>query len=202
MRVKNVEKYLAFFKTNSKTSNNQRLRSASNNDRRSKPLSALVKTHLLQRCASRKFYVTDVKTRVIKVRSVDSIHSQWKSKRMLATYMRRMRNNNLEIRIAGFSFRPQWIYRVARPTIPLNFSFQGICRITFSLSQSQSQSFGGTSKRGSPTHDPYLKFKIRIYNTYNKNISVKSSIILQFSHTNFAWWFCHIFNPYTSSVTF
>ena len=31
-------------------------------------------------------------TRVIKVRSV---HSRWKSKRMLATYMRRMRNNNL-----------------------------------------------------------------------------------------------------------
>ena len=27
---------------------------------------------------------------------------------MLATYMRRMRNNNLEIRIAGSSYRPQW----------------------------------------------------------------------------------------------
>ena len=26
---------------------------------------------------------------------------------MFATYMRRMRNNNLEIRIAGFSYRPQ-----------------------------------------------------------------------------------------------
>ena len=26
---------------------------------------------------------------------------------MLATYMRRMRNNNLEIRIAGSSYRPQ-----------------------------------------------------------------------------------------------
>ena len=50
---------LRFLKTNSKTSNNQRLRSAGNNDRRSKPLSALVKTHLLQRRALRKFYVTD-----------------------------------------------------------------------------------------------------------------------------------------------
>ena len=27
---------------------------------------------------------------------------------MLATYMRRMRNNNLEIRIAGSSRHPQW----------------------------------------------------------------------------------------------
>ena len=36
-----------------------------------------------------------VKTRVSKVRSVDSIHPQWKSKRMLATYMLRTRNNNL-----------------------------------------------------------------------------------------------------------
>ena len=143
-----------------------------------------------------------VKTRVIKVRSVDSIHPQWKSKRMLATYMLRMRNNNLEIRITGFSCRTQWIYRVARPIIPMDFSFQGICRITLSLNPSQSQSFGGRSKRGSPTHDPCLTFKIRIHNTYNKNISVKSSIILQFSHTNFAWWFCYIFNPYTSSVTF
>ena len=45
-------------------------------------------------------------TRVIKVRSV---HSWWKSKRMLATYMRRMRNNNLEIRIAGDKKSPQLI---------------------------------------------------------------------------------------------
>ena len=29
------------------------------------------------------------------------------SKQMLATYMRRMRSNNLEIRIAGSSCRPQ-----------------------------------------------------------------------------------------------
>ena len=45
-----------------------------------------------------------VQTHVLKVRSVHSIHSLWKSKR-LATYMQRMRNNNLEIRIAGSSCR-------------------------------------------------------------------------------------------------
>ena len=33
--------------------------------------------------------------RVIKLRFVHSIHSQWKSQRMLATYMPRMRNNIL-----------------------------------------------------------------------------------------------------------
>ena len=38
-----------------------------------------------------------VQTRVINVRSVHFIHSQWKSKRMLATYMRRMGNNNLRL---------------------------------------------------------------------------------------------------------
>ena len=31
----------------------------------------------------------------------------WKAKRMLATYMRRMRNNNLEIRFMGCFCRPQ-----------------------------------------------------------------------------------------------
>ena len=41
---------------------------------------------------------------VLKLHSVHSIHSLWKSKRM-ATYMQRMRNNNLEIRIAGSSCR-------------------------------------------------------------------------------------------------
>ena len=45
--------------------------------------------------------------RVIKVCSVHSIHFQWKTKRLLATYMRHRRNNNLEIRIPGFSCRPQ-----------------------------------------------------------------------------------------------
>ena len=58
------------------------------------------------------FTVTDVQvqmiTGVIRLRSVHSIHSWWKSKRMLATYMRRMRNNNLEIKIVGSSCRPQY----------------------------------------------------------------------------------------------
>ena len=49
---------------------------------------------------------------MIKVHSVHSTHPSWKSKRMLAmlaTYIRRMRNNKLEIRIAGSSFRPQQV---------------------------------------------------------------------------------------------
>ena len=41
--------------------------------------------------------------RVIELRSVYSIHCYWTSKRMMATYMRRMRNNKLEIRIADSS---------------------------------------------------------------------------------------------------
>ena len=41
--------------------------------------------------------------RVIKLHFVHSVYSQWKSKQMLATYIRRMRNNNLKIRIAGSS---------------------------------------------------------------------------------------------------
>ena len=45
-----------------------------------------------------------VQAHVLKVHSVHSIHSLWKSKRM-ATYIQRMRNNNLEIRIAGSSSR-------------------------------------------------------------------------------------------------
>ena len=48
-----------------------------------------------------------VQTHVLKVHSVHSIHSLWKSKR-LATYMQCIRNNNLEIRIAGSSCRP-WL---------------------------------------------------------------------------------------------
>ena len=35
--------------------------------------------------------------RMIKLCSVHSIHSQWKSKQMLATYMWHMRNKNLKI---------------------------------------------------------------------------------------------------------
>ena len=60
-----------------------------------------------------------VKPRVIKLRVKEgpnardqtafsaSIHYKWQSKQMLATYMRRMRNNNLEIRITGSSCRSQ-----------------------------------------------------------------------------------------------
>ena len=48
-----------------------------------------------------------VQMHVLKVRSVHSIHSLWKSKR-LATYMQHIRNNNLEIRIAGSSCHP-WL---------------------------------------------------------------------------------------------
>ena len=48
---------------------------------------------------------------VMKLRCVHSIHSQWKSKRKLATYMRRMRNNSLKIRIAGSSCSPQSLFQ-------------------------------------------------------------------------------------------
>ena len=51
---------------------------------------------------------------LIKLRFVHFIHSYWKSKRMLATYMQRMRNNNLEIRIASSSCRPQLTPRPSR----------------------------------------------------------------------------------------
>ena len=59
------------------------------------------------------------KTRVIRLRVIEGLNAwdqivfcafHWflvKSKRMLATYMRRIPNNNLEIRIAGSSCRPQ-----------------------------------------------------------------------------------------------
>ena len=52
-------------------------------------------------------------TRVIKLRSVHSIDFilSGKSKPMLATYGRRMRNNNLEIRITGSSCRPELVTR-------------------------------------------------------------------------------------------
>ena len=55
-----------------------------------------------------------VQTHVLKVCSVHSIHSLWKSKRM-ATYMQRMCNNNLEIRIAGSSWR-LWLSFIQRST--------------------------------------------------------------------------------------
>ena len=56
--------------------------------------------------------------RVIKLCSVHSIYS----KRMLAKYMRRMRINNLEIRIAGSSCRPQLVSRkMLRPILGVLF---------------------------------------------------------------------------------
>ena len=74
--------------------------------------------------------------------------------------------------------------RVARYMMPLTAALQGLCGITCGLSLSQSQSFGSTLKRDSPMHDQCLTLKIMTHGTYNKNISVRSSIILQFSHTN------------------
>ena len=49
-----------------------------------------------------------IQMRVIKLLSVNSIHPyKWKSKRMPATYLRYMHNNNLEMKTAGYSCRPQ-----------------------------------------------------------------------------------------------
>ena len=69
---------------------------------------------MLQRCGLRKFQVTDDQTRLIRLQGVEerNVRDQialgtFLSLRMLATYMRRMRNYNLEIRIAGSSCRPQ-----------------------------------------------------------------------------------------------
>ena len=66
-----------------------------------------VQTLLLQHCALRKFHVSDGqnKTRVIRLRGVEGRNARdqiefflsAKFKRMLGTYMRRMRNDNLEI---------------------------------------------------------------------------------------------------------
>ena len=75
-------------------------------------------------CASFTWQI--IKTRVIGLRVIEgpnaryqiafsACHSflveDWKFKRILATYMRHLRNNNLEIRIAGSSCRPQLIYK-------------------------------------------------------------------------------------------
>ena len=59
-----------------------------------------------------------VQTHVLKVCSVHSIHSLWKSKRM-ATYMQCMHNNNLEIRIGGSSWR-LWLSFIQRSTCQNN----------------------------------------------------------------------------------
>ena len=64
-----------------------------------------VKIVLLRCYALRRFYMTDSQN--ARGLSVHSTHSLWKSKQMLATYMQRMRNNNLEIRIAGDKRSPQ-----------------------------------------------------------------------------------------------
>ena len=94
---------------NEKTSNNQRLQECG----RQRPA---VQTLLPQHCALREFHVSDGqnKARVIRLRGVEGRNARdqiaffrsAKSKRILGTYMRRMRNDNLEIRIAGSSCRP------------------------------------------------------------------------------------------------
>ena len=81
-----------------------------------------------------------IKTRVIGLRVIEgpnardqiafsACHSflveDWKFKRILATYMRRMRNSNLEIKIAGYFCRPQLIYKTE------HFLISKITAITF-----------------------------------------------------------------------
>ena len=76
--------------------------------------------------------------RMIKLRSVHSTHPLWKNWRVLATYMRRMRYNNLEIRIAGSSCRPQLISF---------FYFFQITAVFRSISQIVEQSFRTSHQR-------------------------------------------------------
>ena len=76
--------------------------------------------------------------RMIKLRSAYSTHSLWKNWRVLATYMRRMRYNNLEIRIAGSSCRPQLISF---------FYFFQITAVFRSISQIVEQSFRSSHQR-------------------------------------------------------
>ena len=45
---------------------------------------------------------------------------------MLATYRRRTRNKNLEINIAGSSFRPQLNFFVLLPADPVSFDISNI----------------------------------------------------------------------------
>ena len=75
------------------TTDKQRLRSADDYNQGSK--------RFFSNAVFWKFHVTDDQN------TRDHITRSRKSKRMLATYIRRMRNNNLEIRIAGSSCRPQ-----------------------------------------------------------------------------------------------
>ena len=95
------------YSKNKSIKNNQRLRSAGDNDRRSKRFCSKAVI-----CVSFKWQM--VKTHVIRLQGVEerNVRDQialgtFLSLRMLATYMRRMRNYNLEIRIAGSSCRPQ-----------------------------------------------------------------------------------------------
>ena len=60
--------------------------------------------------------------RAIKVRSMRSLHSYWNSQGMLATYMRRMRNNSLEIRIAGSSCRTQYYFFIS--SVEIDFGME------------------------------------------------------------------------------
>ena len=71
---------------------------------------------MLQHCALRKFHVSDGqnKTRVIRLRGVEGRDARdqiafffsAEFKRMLGTYMRRMRNDNLEIYDCGLFLSP------------------------------------------------------------------------------------------------
>ena len=67
-----------------------------------------VKTLLLHRCCLRKFHWWQSKHgwADFKLPLLHSIHSEWKSKWMLATYRRRICINSLETRIVGSSCCP------------------------------------------------------------------------------------------------
>ena len=88
-----------------------RLRSAGDNDRRSKRFCSMIP----QCRALLKFHVPDSQNTRDQITSDRRSKRAWSkcvlciymSKRMLATYLRRMCNNNLEIRITGSSCRPQ-----------------------------------------------------------------------------------------------
>ena len=92
------------------TSNNQRLRRCARRRSKVKPL-------LLHGCGLHKFHVTDVQNTPNLLQVIEGPNARDKIALsafhlflvcdLQATYMRRMRNNNLEIRIAGSSCRPQ-----------------------------------------------------------------------------------------------
>ena len=97
-------------------SNNQGLRSLGR--QRSK-----VKTRLLRRSVLCRFRATDSQNMRDQITTGRTSKHGWSHcllcipfilsgspNKLLATYMRRMRNNNLEIKIAGSSYRPQLFY--------------------------------------------------------------------------------------------